>query len=129
LADNGEDEEAWSNSSSSSHLFFLGDFADGKDLSRPASLKKQLDAFRADVLTFTYPDSMASLLIATRDDHILHRKPYHGRVFTLPEIRKVVSKFGLPGNRWKTDPAMKYEKFIEVQVWDDSPMRNMLTTK
>ena len=47
--------------------FFLGDFADGRDLSRPESLVMRLEAFPAETLTFTYPDSMASLSIATHD--------------------------------------------------------------
>ena len=106
--------------------FFLGNFADGNDPSRPASLVMPLDAFRTDTLTFTYPDSMASLPIATRDDHTFHRKSYHGQVFTLPEIKGVVSKFGLPGNRWKSDLTMEYDKFIEVQVWDDGPIKRVL---
>ena len=96
--------------------FFLGDFSDGEDPSRPASLVMRLRDFPPETLTFTYPDSMASLPIATQDDHRLHRKPYHGQVFTLDEIRLVVAEFGMPDGRWKADPAMKYDKFIEAQV-------------
>ena len=102
--------------------FFLGNFADGRDPSRPASLVLPLDAFRPESLTFTYPDSMASLPIATRQELAFHRKPYHGQVFTLAELREVVARFGLPGERWKHDPAMAYDRFIEVQLWDDAPI-------
>ena len=81
--------------------FFLGDFADGRDRSRPASLVLPLAAFPPEVLTFTYPDSMASLPLS-RDDRLrAHRKAHHGKVFTLPEIAAVVARFGLPGDRWK----------------------------
>ena len=104
---------------------FLGDFADGRDLSRPQSLVMPLMALSPGVLTFTYPDSMASLPIATRPDHIAERKEYHGQVFTLDEIVDVVARFGMPGDRWKTDPLMRYDKFIEVQVWDDRPIRQL----
>jgi hypothetical protein len=106
--------------------FFLGDYADGHDRSRPQSFIIPLAEFSADMLTFTYPDSMASLPIATRDDHLPHRKEYHGRVFTLPEINDVVAKFGMPGDRWKTDPSMRYDRFIEVQVWNDGPIKRFL---
>ncbi len=109
--------------------FFLGDFADGKDASRPASLVMPLRDFPPETLTFTYPDSMASLPLATRDDHRLHRRRYHGQVFTLGEIEDVVAEFGMPGDRWKTDPAMKYDKFIEVQVWDDRPIEAWLRAR
>lgn len=101
---------------------FLGDFAEGLDASRPSSLVMPLDAFSADTLTFTYPDSMASLPIATHDDHAEHRMPYHGQVFTLAEIREVVAIFGLPGTRWRDEPARAYDRFIEVQVWDALPL-------
>ncbi len=85
-----------------------------------------LAAFSPDVLTFTYPDSMASLPIARQDDHVAHRKDYHGQVFTLCEITAVVARFGMPGDRWKTDPSMQYDRFIEVQVWDDRPIKRSM---
>lgn len=103
--------------------FFLGDFADGRDPSRPASLVIPLRDLPAETLTFTYPDSMASLPIGTGDDHRQRRKHYHGQVFTLDEIISVVAEFGMPGDRWRTDPGMEYDRFIEVQVWDDGPVR------
>ena len=106
--------------------FFLGDFADGKDASRPRSLVMPLVAFSPSILTFTYPDSMASLPIGTQPEHVALRKEYHGRVFTLDEIMDVAARFGMPGDRWQTDPSMRYDKFIEVQVWDDRPIKRVL---
>lgn len=106
--------------------FFLGDFADGQDASRPESVVFPLVAFSPGTLTFTYPDSMASLPIALSDDHLSCRKDYHGRVFTLDEIKAVVAEYGLPGERWKTDSSMRYDRFIEVQVWDDAPIGRYL---
>ena len=106
--------------------FFLGDFADGRDLSRPKSFVILVAAFSPGVLTFTYPDSMSSLPIALRDEHLPHRKEYHGQVFTLDEVEDVVARFGMPGDRWRTDPSMRYDRFIEVQVWDDGPIKRRL---
>lgn len=108
--------------------FFLGDFADGKDPSRLMLLVMPLREFSPETLTFTYPDSMASLPIATRDDLRSYRKSYHGQVFTLDEITSVIDECGMPGDRWRSDPTMKYDRFIEVQVWDDSPIRLRLGT-
>lgn len=102
--------------------FFLGDFTDGKDQLRPKSLLMKLDAFQPEMLTFTYPDSMASLPIALQKNHQNHRKDYHGKVFTLAEIKSVVKKFGMPSNKWTINPTMNYNKFIEIQVWDDRPI-------
>jgi hypothetical protein len=106
--------------------FFLGDFADGLDPSRPASLVMPLAALPPDVVTFTYPDSMASLPLGNARGDARERKPYHGEVFTLAEIKDIVAAYGLPGERWKTDLSMRYDRFIEVQVWDDRPVRGYL---
>ena len=106
--------------------FFLGDFADGRDPSRPKSYVFPLAAFPPDMLTFTFPDSMASFPIGMGDDHPHDRKAYHDRVFTLYEIKDVVAKFGMPGDRWKTDPSMRHDRFIEVQVWNDEPIRRFI---
>ena len=91
--------------------FFLGDFADGQDQSRPQSLVMPMAAFSPGMLTFTYGDSMAS---------------FHGKVFDLDEIMDAVTRFGMPGDRWKTDPSMQHARFIEVQVWDDGPIKDRL---
>jgi hypothetical protein len=106
--------------------FFLGNFSDGRNPSRPDSFVIPLTGFAPDKLTFTYPDSMASFPLGTRDEHARERKPYHGRVFTLQEIEDVVAEFGMPGNRWATEPSMRHDKFLEVQVWDDRPIERFL---
>ncbi|CAN7165327.1 hypothetical protein LJR009_000215 [Bosea sp. LjRoot9] len=109
--------------------FFLGDMADGADPSRSASVVVPLAAFTDDMLTFTYPDSMASLPFGTRAEHIRERKPYHGQVFTLGEIRSVVSRFGMPATVGRRDPAAASDRFIEVQLWDDRPLQTMLLSQ
>ncbi|MDB5553741.1 MAG: hypothetical protein JWL86_3725 [Rhizobium sp.] len=106
--------------------FFLGDFADGKDPSRPCSLVMPLALFSPKVLTFTFPDSMASLPIATLESHRPERRPYHGKVFTLQEIEEVIEEFGLPDKHWQVDHLRRFDRFIEVQVWDDRPILEFL---
>jgi hypothetical protein len=99
---------------------FLGDMADGLDPSRPESVMMPLSAFGADMLTFTYPDSMASLPLATDDGLTAYRRRYHGEVFTRDEITAVVEEHGMP------DRTAKFDRFIEVQVWDDRPIQRLL---
>jgi hypothetical protein len=106
--------------------FFLGDFADGMDGSRPESFIMQLAEFSPNTVTFTYSDSMASFATGTEAKHMADRREYHGRVFVLDEIIDLVDRFGLPGDRWKTDHSLRYDKFVEVQVWDDKPIRRTL---
>jgi len=106
--------------------FFLGDFADEKDPVRPRSIRLPLAIFAPETITFTFPDSMASLPIATHEAHTADRKFYHGQVFTLDEIERVVAAVGLPGGHRQPDPSAKYDRFIEVQVWDDRPINRFI---
>lgn len=50
------------------------------------------------------------------------RKPIYGQVFTLEEIVEIVQKYGMPGDKWKTEEYWRYDRFIEAQVWDDRPI-------
>ncbi len=102
--------------------FFLGNFADGRDLSRPSSFLMPLRMIPEGVVTFTYPDSMASHALATRDVHHGDRQPYHGRIYTKTDIACAIEQYGMPGDRWMTDPSKRYDRFIEVQVWDERPI-------
>ena len=101
--------------------FFLGDFADGLDPSRPNAVILPLATLPPTAITFTYPDSMASLALGTRDEHAAELRPYHGQVFTLDEIAQVVKTFGMPARRG--DRSSRFDRFIEVQLWDDAPLR------
>ncbi len=107
--------------------FFLGKFH-GIDASRPLSIRVLLTVFSQEMITFTYPDSMASLPLATLIEHHSDRRPYHGQVFTLDEIEDVVSEYGVPGEEGNPT-ASRYDTFIEVQVWDDRPLREYLTIR
>ncbi len=106
--------------------FFLGDFADGLDPSRPRSLIVPLSTLPAETMTFTYPDSMASLSLATKDTHLADRRPYHGKVFTLREITAAVAEFGLPDKHRDDMRSRLYDRFIECQIWDDRPVKRFL---
>jgi hypothetical protein len=106
--------------------FFLGDFADGKDSSRPSSIILPLSHLPPDTLTFTYPDSMASLPLATDYELKADRRPYHGQVFTLDQIRSVVREYGLPDDSHKVTDLGRFDHFIEVQVWDERPILEYL---
>ena len=105
--------------------FFLGDMADGLDPSRPQSIVLPLAALPTEMLTFTFPDSMASLPLSRYEEHVAHRMSYHGQVFTLEEIRRVIAEFGMPGEGRPTDRSVPYDRFIEVQLWDDRPLRQL----
>jgi hypothetical protein len=105
--------------------FFLGECS-WTDLARPLSIRLPLANFSIQMVTFTFPDSMTSLPLATFVDDQVNRKPYHGHVFTLDEIEKVIAEFGMPGTAVE-ESGSKYDTFIEVQVWDDTPLRKFMS--
>ena len=94
----------------------------------PSKLRLPLSLFDTDMVSFTYPDSMPSLAIATdtTGQADLYRKLIHGQVFTREEIGVIVHEYGLPGDRWKTEEHWRYDRFIEAQIWDDRPIWQFL---
>ena len=92
----------------------------------PTKLQLPLSLFTSNMISFTYPDSMPSLAISTLERGKAYRKPFHAKVFTLEEIPKVIQKYGLPGDKWKWEDQWRYDRFIEVQVWDDRPIWEFL---
>ena len=87
--------------------FFLGDFADGKDRSRPSSIILQLSELPSSILTFTNGDSMSCFYNPNR------------RVMDLGQLRRLAGATDrLPHN---DNPRIK-SSFIEIQVWDSSPL-------
>jgi hypothetical protein len=103
--------------------FFLGNFADGKDPARPQSLVMPLAAFPSRTLTFTCSDSMTSYQIGVVGaDRPAGPAQHFGQVFTQTEIEAVVATLDLPDDYWA--PGEWRDFFIEVQVWDDWPIRD-----
>ena len=99
--------------------FFLGNMADGWDKSRPASIVVPLAMFDVNAITFTFPDSMESCL-QTNSGNYSHG-PCHGQVFTFGEITEMVARHGFPNPKLPRDRRGP-NAFIEVQIWDDSPL-------
>ena len=66
--------------------------------------------------SFTFPDSYVALSN--------NKKPYHGKVFLLHELKNFIEEYGIPDNDasfnyeryWEGD----FEKYIEVQIWEDN---------
>jgi hypothetical protein len=83
-----------------------------------------------DQSTFTYPDSFTAMGTVSAFGLPYERRPYHGRVFRLHELPRVVQRYGLPDG----GPASGYagyerrtfEKYIEVQLWTDDPIQRYL---
>ncbi len=78
-------------------------------------------------ISFTFPDSMISYQIAEMERFSKYRNPYNGKVLLKEEIITFISIFGLPSkDKWAHIPEQQFNRYIEVQVWDDSIIHDFL---
>ncbi len=101
---------------------WLAAAADDVTLATTADIRVPLSLFAECDVSFTYPDSMASFMLAQQPDAAYYLADYHGKVFTLSEIRAIVESNGLPGERWGTDLPNYLANYIEAQVWNHEPL-------
>ena len=79
-----------------------------------------------EVTSFTYPDSFTAMAFGPQFGLPLEPRPYHEQVFRLPQLKDVVTKYGLPADEteglYDGYAYRPFEKYIEVQVWSDEPI-------
>jgi hypothetical protein len=90
--------------------FFLGDFSHFADASRPAALILPLSTLPVNAITFTLGDSM------TVAEHTMRMVYSFDEIVALFGAGDAVAGFGL------SDRCSFRNSFIEVQVWDYSPL-------
>lgn len=83
-----------------------------------AQIEVPLSLFDEREISFTYPDSMVSMLMAVQKPPGVYLPEYHGRLFTLAEIRAIVETNGLPGESWGANLPDHLANYIEAQVWN-----------
>jgi hypothetical protein len=69
-------------------------------------------------VSFTYGDSFPAM---NYDDG----KPYRGQVYTRNELEEVTERYGLP-QVWNPDGKGGPERYIEAQIWDDTPLKECI---
>jgi hypothetical protein len=77
-----------------------------------------LKDFEPKQISFTYPDSMVSYWLQTQTCKNYYRDEYHGRVFSMDEILKLIDRFGISDRDWQLQTDRKYDLFIEAQIWN-----------
>jgi len=80
-------------------------------------VKIPLTAFNPETISFSYGD-----LFPTFSPRVTDQKEYRRQVYTLSEIMGLIKKYGFPQD-WNKEGAYGPERYIEVQVWDDEPIR------
>ena len=80
-----------------------------------------LALFEAGDISFTYPDSMVSAMVASQKDPAYYLPEYHGQVFTLSEISTIVGTYGLPGKTWGANLPSHLANYVEAQIRNHQP--------
>jgi hypothetical protein len=93
----------------------------------PAVIEIPLSDIPDSAISFTYPDSMMSYLIAEDrfEPFAKFKMPYHGEVFRLDELDELISAYGMPD---ENDPKnLEYgNRIIEAQIWDMAPLEQYI---
>jgi len=92
--------------------------ADIKTTSTTDEITIPLSILSPEDVSFTYPDSMVSAMMAAEKNPEHYEPDYHGKVFTLTEIRAIIEQNGLPGEKWQTKMPKHLAHYIEAQVWN-----------
>jgi len=95
---------------------------DAATLATTMEMQVPLSIFRECDVSFTYPDSMVSFMLDNQRNPEYYLPEYHGKVFTLSEIRSIVEANGLPGCEWGTNLPSHLANYIEAQIWDHEPL-------
>ena len=92
--------------------------ADPVTLATTDELRVPLSILDPHEVSFTYPDSMVSALMAVEKNPEYYEPDYHGKVFTLDEMMRIIAEKGLPGEGWQTKMPVRLAHYIEAQVWN-----------
>jgi len=95
---------------------------DAVTLATTTQIEVPLGLFEACDVSFTYPDSMVSFLLASEKGSEYYLPDYHGKVFTMAEMCSIVESQGLPGETWGTNLPGTMPNYIEAQVWRHEPL-------
>lgn len=82
-----------------------------------AFIKIPIEEFDLRTISFTYGDSHP-----TFSDRINDGKEYRKKLYTYDEILGIIDKYGLPQD-WNDDGRYGPERYIEVHIWSDDPIR------
>ena len=92
--------------------------ADPATLATTSEIQVPLSILSDADVSFTYPDSMVTRMLEQQKDPETYQPGYHGRVFTLSQIRKIVEEKGLPEEGWQTRTGADVAHYVEAQVWN-----------
>ena len=93
-------------------------------------IKFPLSYFTEQEVSYTFIDSMYSLTLGREKPPEYYQPEYHGKVFTLSEIKAIINKKGEPVEGWWGNLPDDFFPYIEAQVWHQDKLfeyaRNMI---
>lgn len=105
------------------------EMVDAATLSTTERIEVPLSIFDKHDISFTYPDSMISALIAQQQNPDYYDPEYHGKIFTYEEMDRIIARKGLPGAQWSTKMPRAFAHYIEVQVWNGRTLAQFLEAR
>jgi hypothetical protein len=116
---------------SSPHYFVLGSSSWYRGLSQETrEVIVPLSDLPPDQTSVTYPDSFTAMGYLPDFGLPYDRRPYHERAFFLNELPELIDGYGLPSGAALDSYAgyqlRPFEQYIEVQLWSDEPVRQLL---
>jgi hypothetical protein len=103
----------------SPHYAILGTFSLYEGAPAWRSVSAALSRIDSEALSFTFTDSYFNFSDANLRGIPIPPRPYHRRVYRLEDLPALIGKFGLPGERWRSEPDRIFDVYIEAQIWDD----------
>lgn len=73
--------------------------------------------FTEQEVSYTFVDSMYSMVLGQEKPPEYYQPQYHGKVFTLTEIKAIIEKKGEPVEGWWGNLPDDFFPYIEAQVW------------
>ena len=113
---------------SAPHYFILGKCEWFKQLAPDTKeVVVPLGDLPAPVTSFTYLDSFEAMGFGAdfgvpRQD----ARPYNDRVYLIDELEAVIGEYGMPKVEHDSYWEAPVERFVEVQLWADEPVRHLL---
>jgi hypothetical protein len=102
---------------------------DPATIASTARIQVPVSIFDEGDISFTYPDSMVTLLMDNLKNPEFYQPDYHGKLFTLAEIRTIVAQKGMPDEGWETKVPDHFAHYIEAQVWNREPLLEFMRTR
>ncbi len=87
------------------------------------SIRIPLSEIPPEQISFTYTDSWFTFVEREADGTINPQKPQYNNLYRLEELPSLFSKYGWPGDRWKSEPEWKNDIYVEAQLWSDESVQ------